>query len=135
MRVRAGRSSNIDTAYVARRERTDLFQNGRQPNLIDLIRGRDGFVEMHDAHQIDVACTVNQGGNRGALPRQRGSAPKVDDPWRCGRYSACYGLKCQQTFLVERCAAAAVIRSLVFFEMVTAAPARVIQGSTRFVRK
>jgi hypothetical protein len=70
--------------------------------------------------------------------RKRGSAP-IGSPstfnGRCSRYSPCYGLKCQQTFLVERCAAAAVIRSLVFIETVTAGPARATQRSTRFVRR
>jgi hypothetical protein len=59
----------------------------------------------------------------------------VGEVWRsrrCRRYSPCYGHACQRTFLVETCAVAAVIRLLVFIEMVTAAPAQAISGSTRF---
>ena len=51
---------------------------------------------------------------------------------RCRRSSACYDVWCQQTFLVESCAVAAVIRLLVSIGMVTAAPAQAISGSTQF---
>ena len=119
--------------------RNTLF---RTPSVVDISAVIPGSRLLPSfpagAFAICQICGVRDGTDESGSPPGLASETalqKVDDPWRCGRYSACYGLKCQQTFLVESCAAAAVIRSLVFFEMVTAAPARATRAFTRFVRK
>jgi hypothetical protein len=54
----------MDIAYPTRTQRSVPFQDGRQPILVDLIRGRDSFVKRHNKRENDASCAVNQGVTR-----------------------------------------------------------------------
>ena len=60
VRIRAYRIINIDAAYPTHNQGAVLFQDGRQPTRIDLIRRRDRFVNWHNEREIAVSRAVNQ---------------------------------------------------------------------------